>query len=107
MGRLEEAVRRGAALAVAAAIAPLSEPAHADDAGLTPAATAALGEAFDPTPEEALPIGGFLVYPSVFVGAVYNSNVSRTPTGRQNALGLRVSPSLTAVDDQGLHKTTI
>jgi hypothetical protein len=70
-------------------------------------ASAPLGESTGPDPEAGLPLAGFLVYPSFFAGVIYNDNLYATHDDRKAALGLLFSPNLTAVDDQGLHKTTL
>ena len=94
--------------------AALATPAHADDA--TPAAAppassqsaaaAALGTPTGPNPDVGLPLGGFLVYPKIFVGVIYNDNAYPLD-GRKAALGVAFAPNVTAIDDQGLHKTTL
>jgi hypothetical protein len=98
-------------LAFGAAVAP---PARADDAMLaapsppsqSPGA-AALGASTGPDPEAGLPLAGFLVYPSVFAGVIYNDNAYPTQDGRKAALGIAFAPNVTAIDDEGLHKTTL
>jgi hypothetical protein len=100
-------------IGVLALAAALATPAHADDA--TPAALpassqsaaeAALGAPPGPNPETGLPLGGFLVYPRIFAGVIYNDNVYPLD-GRKAALGIAFAPNVAAIDDEGLHKTTL
>jgi hypothetical protein len=98
-------------LAFGAAIAP---SAQADDSMLAAASApsqssgaAALGAAAGPDPEAGLPLAGFLLYPSVFAGVIYNDNLYSTLDGRRAALGMAFAPNITAIDDEGLHKTTL
>jgi len=62
--------------------------------------------AIGPNPEEGLAIDGWLVYPSLFVGSVFNDNIYATAYDRRSAVGVRVRPSIQAGVDNGLHKTT-
>ena len=80
---------------------------YADDTGLTNDASSALGVANGPKPDGGFPVGPFLIYPQFFIGTVYNDNVFATATSRLAAWGLQFTPSLMAVDDEGLHKTTL
>ena len=96
------------------ALAPaLATPAHADDA--TPAAPpassqsaaeAALGAPTGPNPEAGLPLAGFLVYPKIFAGVIYDDNAYPLD-GRKAELGIAFAPNVTAIDDDGLHQTTL
>jgi hypothetical protein len=54
----------------------------------------------------ALPVGEWLVYPSVFFGAVYDSNVDQGATGKVSSAGGRLVPSILAENSDGIHKTT-
>ena len=67
----------------------------------------ALGIQGAPLPENGLAVGGFLVYPSIFVGAIYNDNLFTSENNRVDGLGIQVVPNISAVDDQGIHKTTL
>ncbi|WP_400767644.1 outer membrane beta-barrel protein [Methylosinus sporium] len=67
-----------------------------------PAGVTAMG----PSPEEGLAIDGWIVYPSLFIGSVFNDNIYSTATDRRPAVGVRVRPSVQAGLDNGLHKTT-
>ncbi len=111
--------RCGAYLTIAGALAlPLpAEKALADNSAPTATAPAAplrgtmtplaIDVASGPNPQTGLPVYGFLVYPSVFVGGVYNSNVYQTGNGQVGSGGFEITPSVTAVNDQGVHKTTL
>lgn len=56
--------------------------------------------------EEALILGDWLIYPTVFGGAVYDTNVGQRANGTSSG-GLRVSPAVTAESNSGLFKTTL
>jgi Putative beta-barrel porin 2 len=66
------------------------------------------GPGIVPTGEykEGLPLGSWMLFPSVFVGAVYNSNVSQLTT-TDNGTDLRIVPRLVGTYDGGIHKTTV
>jgi hypothetical protein len=53
----------------------------------------------------AISLAGWLLYPSVSVGAVFDSNVNQTGTNRVASAGLRVVPSLLAQANDGIHRT--
>jgi hypothetical protein len=54
----------------------------------------------------ALPVGGWLLYPSVFAGAIFDDNVNQSATGRTSSAGARLVPSLLAELTDGIHKST-
>jgi hypothetical protein len=54
-----------------------------------------------------LPVGGWLLYPSLFVGPVYDDNIFQTQTNRVSAFGVRVTPSLNAKWSNGIHSTSL
>src|ERR1700686_5452481 len=54
-----------------------------------------------------LPIGGWMVSPSLLAGAVYDNNIFQTPTNRISAIGTRIVPTVTAVRDEGIHHLTV
>jgi Putative beta-barrel porin 2 len=54
----------------------------------------------------ALPVGGWLLYPSVFFGGLYDSNVNQGATNKVSSAGGRLVPSLLAENTDGIHKTT-
>jgi hypothetical protein len=80
-------------------------------AALTVAATSSGWAADIPTkaPRDpmAMPVGGWLLSPTLFAGAVYNTNVNQTETGRVASWGERVIPGFSAVLDNGIHQTSI
>ena len=51
---------------------------------------------------------GWTVFPSIFVGGVYNTNVNQSATGtdRSSDFGLRVAPHMAGTYDGGIHKTS-
>jgi Putative beta-barrel porin 2 len=60
-----------------------------------------------PSADGALPIGIWLLYPTVFAGAVYDSNVRQTDIDKVSSWGARLVPSLLAEATDGIHKTTL
>ena len=58
---------------------------------------------------EGLPMGGWMLYPSIFVGATYDTNINHSPSGttRDSGTSARVSPRLVATYDGGIYKTTV
>jgi hypothetical protein len=95
-------------------VAAFAPAARADDAAPVASSTssqsspaAALGVPTGPDPAEGFPIAGFLVYPSVFAGVIYNDNIYPTQDNRKAAVGFAFAPKITAIDDGGLHKTTL
>lgn len=96
------------------ALAPF---AHAQEASVTPAAAVALaptptiaGRLYQPAVPSGyytgLPIGSWLFYPTFSGGTFYDSNPGQLPHGKQGSIGVRLLPSLLAVDDNGIEKTT-
>ena len=71
-----------------------------------PSAAAALGVASGHQPSTGMAVDGWMVYPTLFVGAIYNSNVYQSSNGTP-AAGLQVVPYLEADFDSGIHKTTL
>ncbi len=57
--------------------------------------------------EGALPLGSWLVYPSMFAGVVYDTNIDQVNTGARSAVGLRFTPSISGVRDDGVNQTTL
>jgi hypothetical protein len=59
--------------------------------------------------KEGLALGGWKLFPGVFVGATYDDNFNQTASGTDHSAGasLRVVPRLTGVYDGGIHKTTV
>jgi hypothetical protein len=55
---------------------------------------------------QGLLIGGWQLSPTLFAGAVYNSNVNQT-TNAVASWGERVTPGFTANLDNGIHKTSL
>ena len=95
-------------------VAAFAPAAHADDAATVASSPSsqsspavALGALTGPDPAEGFPIAGFLVYPSLFAGVIYNDNIYPTQDNRQAALGFAFAPKVTAIGDEGLHKTTL
>jgi hypothetical protein len=59
--------------------------------------------------KEGLALGGWKLYPGVFVGADYDDNFNQTASGTDHSTGvsLRVVPRLTGTYDGGIQKTAI
>jgi hypothetical protein len=71
------------------------------------ASDAALGLTTGGLPETGLPLGGWIVHPSLLTGVIFNDNIYQQPIDRRADLGLLLSPVLEADLDTGLHKTTL
>ena len=84
-----------------------SSVVRADDSGLTPAASLALGAPTGVAPETGAPVGPFLVYPELTIGGIYNDNLYTASTMRQASFGFRFAPTLTAINDDGLRRTSL
>lgn len=56
---------------------------------------------------QGLAMNGWVFYPRLMMGAIYNDNLFRTTLDRQSGFGLRVVPSLLAERDTGIHHTTV
>jgi hypothetical protein len=54
----------------------------------------------------ALPVAGWVLYPNVFFGAIYDSNVNQGATNKVSSAGGRLVPSLLAENTDGIHRTT-
>jgi hypothetical protein len=70
------------------------------------AAVAALSNLTGPSPDQGIPIGGWMFYPSFMSGVVFNDNIYQRQTNRVSGVGIRLRPFLQAESDNGLHKTT-
>ena len=58
--------------------------------------------------KEGVPLAGWMLFPSVFLGAVYNSNLSQSAQGTPTEIGfgVRAVPRLVGTYDGGIYKTT-
>lgn len=83
------------------------QPAWALDATPSQATTETLGITANPSFVEGLPFGGWLVYPSLFLGAVYNDNIDGQDRHRQSSLGLQIQPRLDAAWEDGIHRLAV
>lgn len=54
-----------------------------------------------------LPIAGWMLKPSLLIGAVYDDNLFQSSAYRVGAVGLHLRPSLVAGRSNGIHKTTV
>ena len=54
-----------------------------------------------------IPLGEWLIYPSVRLYSLYSDNLFLAPTGQINAMGFGATPSVTAQWTNGIHTTTI
>jgi hypothetical protein len=57
--------------------------------------------------QEGLPLGGWMLFPEIFLGAVYNSNANQLATNADNGWNLRISPRITGFYDGGMYKTSV
>ncbi len=80
--------------------------ACAQDIAPGPATRRAIESTFDAPPDEGLPLGDWMLYPSLFVGVTYNDNFHFTSTNRRASTGLRVRPAIEASRDDGVHRTS-
>ena len=67
----------------------------------------AAGVAPPPHPELGMPVAGWMVYPALFVGTVFNDNLYNTATHRSSGFGVRLRPSFEADLDAGIHKSVV
>jgi hypothetical protein len=54
----------------------------------------------------ALPVGSWLLYPTVFGGAVFDSNINQSAVDKTSSAGVRLVPSILAETTDGIHKST-
>jgi hypothetical protein len=54
----------------------------------------------------ALPVGSWLVYPSLFAGVVHDNNINQNSTVKNSGWGGRLVPSILAETTDGIHKST-
>ncbi len=84
--------------------------AVASVAALTGTAPGAFAQEISPTGQyqEGLAIGSWLVFPKIFVGAVWDSNPTQFTTQNSNSeVGARVVPDIRLLYDGGIHKTLL
>lgn len=60
-----------------------------------------------PGPADAIPLAGWLLFPSIRTYTLYSDNIFQSPTAPISALGFGTSPSLTAQWTNGIHTTTL
>jgi hypothetical protein len=105
-----------------AVMAPLP-PASAQVVGAPPTGYAAGGDplgVLSPSPMaqrslndkpvrdyQGLPFEGWMLYPSFFLGAVFDDNVYQSTNNRVAAAGVKVRPSIVADRDAGIHHSTL
>src|SRR5262245_31930067 len=55
------------------------------------------------------PVGGWMIYPSVFVGAVFDDNVRQIANGidHKSGVGISVVPNFIETYDGGIHQTSL
>lgn len=54
-----------------------------------------------------LPVGGWMMYPSLLAGAVVDDNIRPTSQSRTSGTGLRFKPTLSAIQTNGIHNTQL
>jgi hypothetical protein len=58
--------------------------------------------------KEGLAVGNWLLYPKVYLGAVWDSNTNQSPTEfSDSGVAVRLVPDFRAVYDGGIHKSTL
>jgi hypothetical protein len=106
----------GLVVLLAAALTAAAVNAPADAQETTPSAVVARtfgqGNEISPTGayEQGMAVGPWMVYPSVYGGAVYDNNSGQSPSGtdRASGFGFRLSPRLVATRSDGaIHATTV
>jgi len=58
------------------------------------------------TADTALTLGSWQVYPTMFGGVIYDTNINQAATGAQSSYGFRIAPSIAANRDDGINRTT-
>ena len=99
-----------AVLVSAALIVGIVPRSFAADGATNPAAAPFESTSVQPGPfRPGLAIGGWMVYPSIFLGAVFDDNVRQSANDIEHTsgLGVRVAPDLIATYDGGIHQTTL
>ena len=84
--------------------------APASSQGGPPASSASYGgQEISPVGEyqEGLALGGWMLFPQIFLGGVYNSNPNQLASNPDNGWSLRVSPRITGFYDGGMYKTSV
>jgi Putative beta-barrel porin 2 len=71
--------------------------------------TSSAGPEVSPTGEykEGLALGGWMLAPEIFLGAVWNSNANQLANGENQGTSLRVSPRIVGYYDGGMYKTSV
>lgn len=87
--------------------AVLAVDARAQDVAPGAAARQSIQSSFDAPPDHGLPLGDWMLYPSLFLGVTWNDNYFVTPTNRRDATGFRVRPAIEALRDDGIHRTSL
>jgi hypothetical protein len=57
--------------------------------------------------QEGVAVGGWMLFPEIFVGGTYNTNRDQLSTGENAGASLRVSPRMVATYDYGINRGTI
>jgi hypothetical protein len=97
------AISVAASVAFVASFAPYSLAQY-----LSPSPTGSAYSITAPDREyKGLPIGAWMFYPQLLVGAVFDSNVFQSPVNPVSAVGLRLAPTLIADLNNGIHRTTL
>jgi hypothetical protein len=75
----------------------------------TQGTTSSGGSEISPTGEykEGLALGGWMLAPEIFLGAVWNSNANQLANGENQGTSLRVSPRIVGYYDGGMYKTSV
>ena len=57
--------------------------------------------------KDGVAVGGWMLYPGVFVGGEYDSNINQSAADRDSGGSLRVVPRVTGAYNGGIHKATV
>ncbi|HUC62890.1 MAG TPA: outer membrane beta-barrel protein [Alphaproteobacteria bacterium] len=103
--------RRGYRVACACVVAfGFASTAAAQTVTAPPVSSDASNPAAPPTRsdvEHAMPLGSWLVSPSMFLGGIYDSNVNQSATNKISSWGVRATPSFLAQTTDGILKSTL
>jgi hypothetical protein len=86
-----------------------SAPVVTSPGGNAPTVVTGTGQEISPTGQyqEGLAVGGWMLFPEIFVGAVYNTNPDQLADGGNKGTSLRVSPRLVGTYDYGINRGSV
>src|ERR1700731_3750443 len=98
---------KGGAVRVALGTLLLLGCINASSAQSEPPLDVPIGGRLGAKPGEAIPLEGWLLYPSVRTYSAYSDNLFNSSQSPISAWGFGLSPSLTAEWSNGIHTTTL